>query len=204
MFFVTTLWFCPLFWVWQKKGPLATDRQPATPLAIRHPRSNSPLWRTPKPNLETFKGRCHSEKCRAWWTEYFVMLRGVWGGGIVLILWVLNLLCDFFSSSTYNIPHTKPRRWRQLQNVLKTMLYDGFGWQKMFSSPIPTLFNMKTSHESFKNCLYTSSKLWVGAGLCYKKKHNKNAQGEESRILIGQLEKISGPFWRKLNTFDKN
>ena len=116
MFFVTTLWFLPLFWVRQKKGPLATDRQPATPLAIRHPRSNSPLWRTPKPNLETFKGRCHSEKCRAWWTEYFVMLRGVWGGGIVLILWMLNLLYDFFF--LFYIQHT-PHQTPTLTTVAK-------------------------------------------------------------------------------------
>ena len=64
-----------------KKGTISHRQATGhPPLAIRHPRSNSPLWRTPKPNLETFKGRCHSEKCRAWWTEYFVMLRGVWGG----------------------------------------------------------------------------------------------------------------------------
>ena len=73
------------------------------------------LWRTLKTNLETFNGRCHSEKCRAWWAECFVIFRGncSWFYGVKFTL------CIFFQP-TYNTSHTKPQRWRQLQNVQKT------------------------------------------------------------------------------------
>ena len=85
------------------------------PSLHRYPRSNSRLWRTLKTNRETFNGRCHSAKRRAWWAEYFVICGGncSWFYGIIIYL------VNFFFQPTYNTSYTKPRRWRKLQNVQK-------------------------------------------------------------------------------------
>ena len=80
------------------------------------------LWRTPKTNLANSRGRCHSEKCRAWWAESFLIFRGncSWFYGIKFSL------CIFFSTNIQPKPHKHTHADTQtwLSNFgNKTMVY---------------------------------------------------------------------------------